>query len=170
MVTGIDGAADGDIQRLRGVAGEGDMVRPGAAEELRQFPAGVIDGTAGLQGGTVGNILLDSGYVSVSGSYERSREVDGEVYHHIFNTSDGYPVSNGLVSVAVIGDNGMEADALSTALFVLGLDGGYELYRSGKYDFEAIFITENREIYLTDGISEAFTLTADGYTVKNFED
>ena len=123
-----------------------------------------------LQGGTVGNILLDSGYVSVSGSYERSREVDGEVYHHIFNTSDGYPVNNGLVSVAVIGDNGMEADALSTALFVLGLDGGYELYRSGKYDFEAIFITENREIYLTDGISEAFTLTADGYTVKNFED
>ena len=123
-----------------------------------------------IQGGTVGNILLDSGYVSVSGSYERSREVDGEVYHHIFNTSDGYPVNNGLVSVAVIGDNGMEADALSTALFVLGLDGGYELYRSGKYDFEAIFITENREIYLTDGISEAFTLTADGYTVKNFED
>ncbi|MBR5452449.1 MAG: FAD:protein FMN transferase [Clostridia bacterium] len=122
-----------------------------------------------LQSGTVGNITLDKGYVSVSGSYERSREVDGKVYHHIFDTSDGYPVSNGLVSVAVISENGMEADALSTALFVLGLEQGYDLYLSEKYDFEAIFITEDKEIYLTDGISEKFVLTAEDYVIKNFE-
>ena len=122
-----------------------------------------------VQTDVVGNISIDSGFVSVSGSYERFKEIDGEIYHHIFDLSNGYPVNNGLVSVAVISKNGMEADALSTALFVLGLDGGYDLYISEKYDFEAIFITENKDIYITEGLSDNFILTSDDYVIKNFE-
>lgn len=119
--------------------------------------------------GTVGNVSMRSGFVSVSGSYERYREVDGVKYHHIFDPETGYPTDNGLVSVVVVSKNGTEADALSTALFVLGLEKGYEFYESGKYEFEAIFITDGGEIYLTDGIKGDFELTSADYTIAEFE-
>ena len=122
-----------------------------------------------LGSGTVGNVSIKSGFVSVSGSYERYREVDGVKYHHIFDPEAGYPTDNGLVSVAVISQNGAEADALSTALFVLGLEGGYEFYKSGFCEFEAVFITDNGEIYLTDGIKDNFNLTSEEYKVAVFE-
>ncbi len=122
-----------------------------------------------MGGGTVGTVSVSSGFVSVSGSYERYREVDGVKYHHIFDPETGYPTYNGLVSVAVLSKNGTEADALSTALFVLGLEDGYEFYKSGKYEFEAMFITDNGEIYLTDGIKDGFEITSPDYKVAEFE-
>lgn len=64
--------------------------------------------------------------VSVSGLYERYREVDGTVYTHIFDASSGYPLRadtedpSDLLSAAVVSENGGMADALSTALLVMG--------------------------------------------------
>lgn len=105
----------------------------------------------------LGTLLLRDSTVSVSGSYERYFEKDGRRYHHIFDSITGYPADSGLVSVAVIASDGLLADALSTALFVLGFEDGMELYRSGIYDFEAVFCTEEGTVYYTDGLSDSFT-------------
>lgn len=106
--------------------------------------------------GIVGKIITDGGFVSVSGDYERYFEYEGKRYHHIFDPETGYPVNNGLHSVAVYTEDAALGDALSTALFVMGYDKAIEFYNSGIYDFEALFITDD-DILMTKGMEEMFT-------------
>ena len=109
--------------------------------------------------GTVGTVRLSEGFVSVSGDYERYYVVEGEKYHHIIDPGTGYPAGSGLRSVAVITDayegSGALADALSTALFVMGYGEGMRLYESGTFSFEAVFVFEG-EILSTPGLDGRF--------------
>lgn len=106
--------------------------------------------------------LTGNKFLSTSGDYEKYFMEDGKRYHHILDPKTGYPVWNGLTSVTVICDDGFLTDGLSTACFVLGIDQSKELLE--KYDAEAIFVTEDKEVYVTDGIRDQFELTKDGYT------
>ena len=65
--------------------------------------------------------------LATSGDYERFMERGGVRYHHILNPATGRPDSDA-VSVSVIAGSAIEADALATALFVLG-SGGEKLLR-----------------------------------------
>lgn len=126
------------------------------------FNVGVRD-PWGDAGRSVMTVKLGAGCVSTSGSYERCFEQGGKRYHHILDPDTGLPVENGLVSVTVISDSGLLSDALSTACFVLGAEGGAKL--AAKYGCEAIFITEDKKVICTDGIKPNVTVLADGYTV-----
>lgn len=126
------------------------------------FNVGVRD-PWGEAGRSVMTVRLGAGCVSTSGSYERCFEQGGKRYHHILDPGTGLPVENGLVSVTVISDSGLLSDALSTACFVLGAEGGAKL--AAKYGCEAIFITEDKKVICTDGIKPNVTVLADGYTV-----
>lgn len=107
---------------------------------------------------TLGSIVLENGCVSVSGAYERYFEKDGRIYHHIFDSKAGCPVESGLASAVVISDDGLEADALSTALFVMGKKRAEEFYAACLYDFEMILVTNEGEILVSEGIAENFTV------------
>ncbi|MBE6799987.1 MAG: FAD:protein FMN transferase [Ruminococcaceae bacterium] len=94
------------------------------------------------------------GNVSVvtSGGYERSFKKDGKIYHHIIDTKTGEPAKSDLLSVTVIGEDGALCDAFSTALFSMGKEKAVKFAKEHN-DFEYIFITENKEIIATDGVS-----------------
>lgn len=96
--------------------------------------------------------------VITSGGYERYFVGDdGETYWHILDPETGKPAQSGLISVTIIGQEGRLCDALSTSVFVIGLDKAENLWKQNK-DFEMVLVTENGEIYITEGIENDFKL------------
>lgn len=85
-----------------------------------------------------------------SGVYERCFEEDGVLYHHLLNPEDGFPFTNGLLSVTILCPSSADADALATCCFGLGQEAGLRLIESLK-DTEALFITEDYELHTSSG-------------------
>ncbi|MCI8395337.1 MAG: FAD:protein FMN transferase [Acutalibacter sp.] len=105
-------------------------------------------------GGSVGVLELEEGFVSTSGSYEKTFQQDGITYHHLIDPKTGYPAESGLVSVTVCSGSGALSDCLSTACFVLGEEKSLPLLES--FSAQALFIHEDGSITCTPGLEEAF--------------
>lgn len=103
----------------------------------------------------IGVLRLGDCMAVTSGSYERNFEQNGRVYHHIIDPDTGMPADSGLASVTIIGEEGTLCDGLSTALFVMGLEDGLDLWRRMD-DFEAVFVTDEGEIFITEGLEGSF--------------
>ncbi len=112
--------------------------------------------------GVIGYLYLDEGFVSVSGDYERYFIEDGVRYHHILDPWSGQPAESGLHEAAVCSTSGAIADALSTALFVMGMDKSLALYEECG-GFEAVLVTDG-EVFPTSGLDGGkFELTSEEY-------
>lgn len=77
----------------------------------------------------IGMDLKDTA-VSISGDYENCYIVDGVRYCHIIDPATGSPIQNGMVMASCIGGTAAEADARTTAIMVMGLDGALEYINS----------------------------------------
>lgn len=91
--------------------------------------------------------------VVTSGNYERYFIKDGIRYHHILDPKTAYPARNGLISSTIITKNGIDADALSTATYILGPEKSKKLIES-LAGVEAYFIKDNMESVETNGLNE----------------
>ena len=97
------------------------------------------------QGTTITSVKVTDSSVVSSGVYERYFEVDNTLYHHILDTTTGYPCDNNLLGVTILSEKSVDGDALSTSCFVLGLDAGQKLIKTLD-GVDAIFITEDYEL------------------------
>lgn len=103
---------------------------------------------------------------ATSGGYERYYVGDdGKTYIHIINPKTGYPIDNEISSVTIVSKNGIKSDALSTALFVMGIDKAEEYWRnSGDFDF--IILDKNNKVHITKNIADDFKLADENQDIK----
>ena len=91
--------------------------------------------------------------VVTSGAYERFFEQDGKTYGHILDPATGFPAKSGLESVTIVSRNSMVADALSTSLFVLGMEKIPEIKKSALAgDFECVLVDASGKAYASKGL------------------
>lgn len=96
--------------------------------------------------------------VVTSGAYERFFEQDGKTYGHILDPATGFPAKSGLESVTIVSHNSMVADALSTSLFVLGMEKIPEIKKSALAgNFECVLVDESGKAYASKGLKGALS-------------
>lgn len=109
---------------------------------------------------TIAAVAVHDLSVVTSGDYERYFEQDGVRYHHIFDPKNGYPAASGLRSVTVIDANSTRADALTTALFVMGADKGRAYCEENG--IAAVFVTADKQVFTTSRVADVCTFTFTG--------
>jgi thiamine biosynthesis lipoprotein len=95
-------------------------------------------------------IPLENEAISTSGDYERYFEEDGTRYHHILQPATGEP-ANGVHSATIVGPDAVITDALSTSVFVMGVDEGLRLIATLP-DYEGIVIDAEGRLFYSDGL------------------
>ncbi|MGX6979246.1 FAD:protein FMN transferase [Vagococcus elongatus] len=117
----------------------------------------------------VGSLPATDQSLVTSGIYERNLEVDGKLYHHLFDAKTGYPFENELAGVSIISEKSIDGDGLSTVVFSMGVAKGMAFVEDLDQT-EAVFVTKDDEIYVSSGLKESFKLNEEArYTLKEIE-
>ena len=143
----------------------GNIYVLGSKENNQPFSIGVQDPTK-PRGNSIGNIKVSNKSVVTSGIYERYLEKNNKIYHHMLDPHTGYPFDNNLSSVTIVSDKSIICDALSTTTFGLGVEKGLKLVESLD-GVDAIFITKDKKIYLSNNLKNKFNLTDNKFTIVN---
>ena len=118
------------------------------------------------RGTYIGILKVKNRTIVTSGGYERFFDEGGKRYHHILSTENGFPIENGLLSVTIVADNSIDADALSTSAFTLGWERGRDLIASIP-GAEGIFVFDDLSVRIMPGLEKDFSLTAAEYHISD---
>lgn len=116
-----------------------------------------VQNPTGARGAYLGTLKIAGDSVVTSGVNERFFIQNGRRFHHLIDPRTGWPAQSGLLSVTVVCARSLDADALSTALFILGFRG-LPLLR--EYGAEAVFAMENGQIFTTKGLAGRFHISS----------
>jgi thiamine biosynthesis lipoprotein len=133
------------------VDGGGD-IRVAGSKNGRPWRLGIQHPRA-ERGTLLGRVSITEGSLVTSGDYERFVIAGGVRYHHIIDPRTGRP-ARGAISASVLAPTAEQADALATAIFVLGPGKGLALARAEGV--EALVIDEQGKRYMTDGFGRRF--------------
>lgn len=86
--------------------------------------------------------ITDTG-MATSGDYRNFFEVDGVRFSHTIDPRTGKPINHKLASITVLNPTSMEADALATAIMVMGPDAGLQFAEKNK--IPALFIVKTEK-------------------------
>lgn len=106
--------------------------------------------------GVIGILKLKNKAVATSGDYEKFFTLKGKKFCHIINPQTGYPVDSAIIQVTVVAETCIDADALATALMVMGKEKGIELIEK-LANTEVVIIEEKEgklDISYTKGLEE----------------
>lgn len=129
----------------------------GGNNESTPFTVG-IEKPFAVNGEAAATLKITDLSVVTSGTYQRYFEKDGHLYHHLLDSTTGYPHQNGLLSVTIVTASSTDADALSTTCFSLGLENGMELLENIE-NADGFFITEDGKYHFTEGFLEKYQVT-----------
>ena len=157
-------AGDKAIELLRAAGVSSALLDFGGnIQVLGRKPNG-SDWTVGIKnpwgGEPVAAVKLRDKCMITSGGYERFFTAsDGHRYIHIFDGTTGYPVENELESVTIICSQGIYGDALSTSLFVMGLEKAVEFWHSAQ-DFDFVILTKDKRIIYSAPLQDSISITS----------
>ena len=149
-------AVDRSIERLRRLGIEHAMVNAGGDTRLlgdrrgKPWVVGIRDPRN--EGRVVTRLPLEDEAISTSGDYERYFEEDGVRYHHILVPGTGHS-ARGVRSATVIGADATLTDALSTTVFVLGVERGMRLIAELP-GVEAVVVDDQGRVFYSDGLTQ----------------
>jgi len=131
----------------------GNIVVLGHNERGEPWKIG-IQNPFSITGNYIGTIKTTNKTIVTSGSNEQFFIKDGVRYHHILDPHSGYPVNKELLSVTVVCESSIDADAVTTALFVSDMDQAIPMLKS--INAEGIFVMQNQQVYVTEGLQKKF--------------
>ena len=104
-------------------------------------------------------VQIENKSIATSGSYRKFYEKNGVKYSHTLDPKTGYPVTHSLLSATVIADDCATADAMATAIMVMGPEKGIKFVNENpQLNIEAYLIFNNDkdrlETYYTKGFKE----------------
>ncbi len=142
-----------DVMKSMGIANGivnagGDLFAWGRQANGEQWKIGIADPKN--KNKIMAWLQLENTAIVTSGNYERFVLIDGKKYAHIIDPRTGYPVS-GLKSVSIICPDAELADALATAIFVMGEDSGMQLIDQLE-NIEGIIVNEQDEIFISKNL------------------
>jgi len=106
--------------------------------------------------GLLGSLAVVGRSVVTSGDYQRYfTDAGGVRCHHILDPRTGRPSRSGLISVSIVAECALAADALATIVFVAGLGRGLEIVR-GYPQTEAVLVDEEERVFVTRGLKDSF--------------
>jgi thiamine biosynthesis lipoprotein len=117
--------------------------------------------------------VIESSDTSIlsAGDYERFivdvYKETGVRYHHIFDPFTGFPADTGVIATTVVSRSAVEADALSTAMLVMGVEDGISLIE-GIEGVEGLVITDAKEVFVSDGLENYIEFTDPSYSVISY--
>ncbi len=126
----------------------GNVLTIGEKPDGSPFRIGIQEPFA-PEGTTLDTVEIRDTSVVTSGIYERCFNENGKLYHHVLDTSTGYPVDNELAGVTIICESSTKADALSTACLCLGLEEGRR-YLDAEKDVAYLLITKDGTQYRSE--------------------
>lgn len=97
----------------------------------------------------LGIITLKGESLGVSGDYQTFIEIDGKKYHHILDVNTGFPVEDKKM-VAVICQNGFQADLYSTSFFLMPIEEVLAYVEKDK-DMEVLIVDKDNQIHKSSG-------------------
>ena len=127
----------------------GNLVTIGTKPDGQPYRIGIQKPFA-PEGEIIAAIDVTNASVVSSGVYERYFYEDDALYHHLLDTATGYPADKNIAGVTILAPLSVDADALSTTCYFLGIDAGMELIEPLD-DTEVLFITMEGELICSDG-------------------
>lgn len=133
----------------------GNVYMVGEKEEGTSWNVGIVDPDQ-TDEYNIGVQVVDKSVVT-TGAYERYFEEDGVIYHHLFDTSTGYPTEEDIKSVTIVSENSTLADVYATALFVMGYEEAIA-FAENIEEINVIIIRDTNEVYVSEALQGSVTL------------